>query len=238
VGGSSSELLLFLKPNNSSNLETSINFPSNKVSDSQQKSVREIIYNLLKNSSKLGEEIKKYDVYILRLRTGNTKYTGSSSGVAHYLALYSALHKIPLPRNLASTATVEGKRVGKIGGLKYKIEAVINKSNPIDTFILSEDNRKDKNCPEQSYEDIPLHITSKIKQAHFISQVDQIETALQEIIREPNRKIVHSCEKNEVPRKEEPEKKPSFPIGSEQLLSLITELRIREKGNLGDQKDF
>ena len=105
-GGSSSELLLFLKSRNHSNSQININFPPNKISDSQQKSVREIIYNLLQNSQKLGQEIKQYDIYILRLRTGNTTYTGPSSGVAHYLALYSALHQTPLPKNLGSTATI------------------------------------------------------------------------------------------------------------------------------------
>ncbi|CAJ0841897.1 10670_t:CDS:2 [Entrophospora sp. SA101] len=63
--------------------------------------------------------------------------------VAHYLALYSALNKIPLPRNLASTATIKGEKVGGIGGLQHKLEASVN--NGIDTFILSNENKKDKN---------------------------------------------------------------------------------------------
>jgi len=52
---------------------------------------------------------------------------------------------------------------------------------------------------EQSYEDAPPNIKSKIKQVHFINQVDQIEIALQEILKELEREIVHSCGKPEEP---------------------------------------
>ncbi|MCE8164079.1 MAG: hypothetical protein I3274_07830 [Candidatus Moeniiplasma glomeromycotorum] len=170
IGVDTKELMLFLKPKYSS--ETNIHFPPDKVSQSQQQSVSKIIKELLKNSQTL-TGISNYDIYILRLNA-TISYSGPSSGIAHYLVLYSCLHKIPLPRNLGSTGEIKGNKIKAIGGLWDKLKACVEKEKPIDILILSEENKKYEGFPEQSYEDIDSHITEKIKQVHFISQVDQI----------------------------------------------------------------
>ncbi|CAH1756396.1 12199_t:CDS:2 [Entrophospora sp. SA101] len=143
--------------------------------------------------------------------------------VAHYLALYSALNKIPLPRNLASTATIKGEKVGGIGGLQHKLEASVN--NGIDTFILSNENKKDKNK----------------EQIHFISSVDQIKIALNEILNGNVEEKVHNCGKDKKPEEPQPRDppqpdKPNSEITSEQLLSLVAEYCLREVPE--DQRDF
>jgi len=233
--------LLFLKP---SNIQSStIYFPPNKIEPAQQNSVRKLINDLLQEQSRELGRVQNYDIYILRVASSHYG-AGPSSGVAHYLALYSALNKVALPKNLASTATIKGAKVGGIGGLKHKVEGSIKRG--IDTFILCETNKRDEVHKEQSFEHIPADTKNKIKQVHFISQVDQIKTALYEILKEPNQKIVHSCGKEPIPEKEPekpeprgpPEKpeKPNSEITSEQLLSLIIELSIREKQ--GENQDF
>ncbi|CAI2195206.1 9974_t:CDS:2, partial [Funneliformis geosporum] len=255
--GNARGLSLFLKPHNRENYK--VYFPENIVEE-QQNTVRQLISNLLDKSQKIGKEVRGNDIYILRVGSKEREGTisGLSSGVAHYLALYSALNKIPLPRNLASTGTVEGEKVGSIGGLKYKLQAAVDKEKPIDTFILSEANKsveaykkfKPGYVPKypdiDSYENIEknsLSLTAKIKQVHFVSQVDQIETALQEILKNPNEKVIHSCgeipeKKPEKPKPQEPPKpdKPNSEITSEQLLALIAELSIRD--NKGENQDF
>jgi len=128
--------------------------------------VRKLINELLQEQSQDLGKIQSYDIYILRVASSHYG-SGPSSGVAHYLALYSALNKIPLPRNLASTATIKGKKVGGIGGLKNKLQGSIKKG--IDVFILCETNKRDERHKEQSFEHIPADIQNKIKQVHFIN---------------------------------------------------------------------
>ena len=138
--------------------------------------------------------------------------------MAHYLALYSALNKIPLPRNLASTATIKGKKVGGIGGLKNKLQGSIKKG--IDVFILCETNKRDERHKERSFEHIPADIQNKIKQVHFISWVEQIKIALDETLKNLDEKIIHSCGKSEVQSKQEP-KDMEFQATPEQLLAFM-----------------
>ncbi|WNE40013.1 MAG: Lon protease [Mycoplasmataceae bacterium] len=226
VGGLSRELMIFLKP--SKNQSSTVYFPLNKIEVAQQNSVRKIIKDLLNNSSIGLENIQNHDIYILRVNSSHDG-AGPSSGVAHYLALYSALNKIPLPKNLASTATIKGERVGGIGGLQHKLEASVKSG--IDTFILSCENKKDENH-EQSFDDTPHQVESKIKQVHFISQVDQIKTALDEVLNETVREKVHICKKNKIPNKEPQEE---YSINHEQFLSLATEIFSREVSK--NQKD-
>ncbi|CAG8640021.1 4673_t:CDS:2, partial [Ambispora gerdemannii] len=194
----------------------SVYFPENIIEE-QRNSVRQLIELLLDKSEKLGKEVYKNDIYILRVGSRDREGTisGPSSGIAHYLALYSALNNL-----LAQLRVIKLNKEGK---------EVCHKYPEID-----------------SYEDIksPL-LQKKVKQVHFISQVDQIGVALQEILKEPEKKITHSCGKDEIPEKKpekpeprEPPQKPEKPnseITSEQLLSLATELSIREKG---DSRDF
>ncbi|CAI2192719.1 4767_t:CDS:2, partial [Funneliformis geosporum] len=234
TGGSSRKLLLFLKP--SKNHSSTVYFPPDKIEKAQQNSVRKVIKSLLENQSAKLERIQNYDIYILRVDSSHDG-AGPSSGVAHYLALYSALNKVPLPSNLASTGTIKGTKVGAIGGLQHKLEASVE--NGIDIFILSHKNKKSTN-QEESFDDTPHNVENKIKQVHFISQVDQIEIALNEILDNTVKEKVHICNKDktpdeqpEKPEQREPPEKPEQPnskITSEQLLSLITELNIREKG--------
>ncbi|CAG8826881.1 32653_t:CDS:1, partial [Racocetra persica] len=236
--GKTRGLVLILKPHKRENYE--VYFPET-IEQEQQISVRQLIKDLLDKSQKLGKGAQQNDIYILRTgskeREGKTG--GPSSGIAHYLALYSALHKIPLPRNLGSTGTVEGERVGSIGGLRYKLEASVD--NGIDTFILAEKNKKHKN-QENSFDDIYPSIESKVKQVHFVSSVKEIEIALNEILNGAIKEKVHVCGKEPIPEKkpEKPERNRDPPINSEitseQLLSLITELGIREKQ--GENQDF
>ncbi|CAG8590501.1 2762_t:CDS:2, partial [Ambispora gerdemannii] len=238
--GNARELLLFLKPSNYQS--SAIYFPPGKIEEAQQDSVRKLINGLLEEQSQELGKVQSYNIYILRVASSHHG-AGPSSGVAHYLALYSALNKIPLPRNLASTATIKGVKIGGIGGLKNKLQGSLKKG--IDTFILCETNKRDEKYKEQSFEHIPLNIQNKIKQVHFISQVNQIKIALNEILNGTIKEKVHICGKNEFPDKkpEKPNKpreppqpdKPDSEITPEQLLSLIAELNIREKG---DSQDF
>src|SRR4051812_29946581 len=171
--------MIFLKP--SKNQSSTIYFPPDKIEKAQENSVRKIVEELIQNSSTGLEKVKNYDVYILRVNSSH-EGAGPSSGVAHYLALYSALNKMPLPRNLASTATIEGDKIGGIGGLQHKLASSVERG--IDTFILAQKNESSSN-QEQSFNDTPLNVAEKIKQVHFISQVSQIKTALLEILTEP-----------------------------------------------------
>ena len=110
--GNARGLSLFLKPHNRENYQ--VYFPDNIVEE-QQNTVKQLIKDLLDKSQKLGKAYKN-DIYILRVgsKENEGRISGPSSGIAHYLALYSALNKVPLPRNLASTGTVEGNEVGVV----------------------------------------------------------------------------------------------------------------------------
>jgi len=233
TGGCSRELMVFLKPSNRQS--STVYFPPDKIEEAQQNSVRKVVKDLIQNSSTALEKVKNYDIYILRVNSSH-EGAGPSSGVAHYLALWSALNKTPLPKNLASTATIEGDKIGAIGGLQHKLAASIK--NGIDTFILAQQNESQSN-KEQSFADTPPRITEKIKQVHFISQTSQIETALLEILKEPNRHIVHSCGKTPKPGDkppQSPEPNPNSSITPEKLLSLMAEFSLR--GPTQDQKGF
>ncbi|CAG8719363.1 6771_t:CDS:2, partial [Ambispora leptoticha] len=216
----------------------------------QQDSVRKLINGLLQEQQQELGKIQSYDIYILRVASSHYG-AGPSSGVAHYLALYSALNKIPLPKNLASTATIKGAKVGGIGGLKNKIQGSLKKG--IDTFILSETNKRDEKYEEQSFEHIPPDIQNKIKEVHFISQVNQIKIALNEILNGTIKDKVHVCGKSEIPEKKpeedkeprgppnkEPQKEPS--ITSEQLLKVVNSVLSLQKeyqekiANLSNQR--
>ena len=239
--GNARELLLFLSPSN--NQSSTIYFPPDKIELAQQNSVRKLINELLQEQSTELGKVQNYDIYILRVASSHHG-SGPSSGVAHYLALYSALNKIPLPRRLASTATIKGTEVGRIGGLKNKLQGSIKKG--MDTFILCEGNEKDiaKRNGEGKLVFLFSDLESKIKQIHFISQVNQIGIALLEILKEPNRHIVHSCGKSPEPRRgpenpepeEDPNENPSSSITPEQLLSLVAEFHLREVAE--DLRDF
>jgi predicted ATP-dependent protease len=89
-----------------------------------------------------------YDAYCL-IRT-DSSMKGPSAGIAYYLALYSLINRAPLPRNLGSTGTVfERPKVGPIGGLDLKLEYNVKKEKPINTFILSIKNKKNRH-PSQN----------------------------------------------------------------------------------------
>ncbi|CAI2162233.1 12456_t:CDS:2, partial [Funneliformis geosporum] len=81
-------------------------------------------------------------------------FFGTSGGTAFYLALISAIHKKPLPNNLASTGEIKinEKKVSAIGGLPDKIDAAFEKRTEI--LVLPESNKnffkfetKNKNKP-------------------------------------------------------------------------------------------
>nr|CAG8433666.1 12628_t:CDS:1 [Entrophospora candida] len=233
--------MIFLKPSKSQS--STVYFPPDKIEQAQQNSVRKIVEDLIKNSSTRLEEVKNYDVYILRVNSSH-EGAGPSSGVAHYLALYSALNKIPLPKNLASTATIEGQEVGAIGGLQHKLAASVGKG--INTFILAKKNESSQN-KEESFDDTPTRVVEKIKQVHFISQVSQIETALLEIMTEPDKHVFHSCGANppEKPRRDPGNNGPNNPpnpnssITPDQLLSLEVEVFSQDVSVFPkDQQDF
>ncbi|CAI2162420.1 10700_t:CDS:2 [Funneliformis geosporum] len=250
--GGSSDLIIFLKPKagripqvkgNQNNSETIINF-SAQIAYEDKKGYKQFVRDYLTEKGKFD-----YDAYCL-IRT-DSSMSGPSAGIAYYLALHSLINQIPLPRNLGSTGTVfKRPKVGGIGGLNlklgYNVGYDIKKENPINIFILCEENRNKKACAKLNngrcykensgsyYDLVSLQIKEKIKQVHFISQVDQIETALNEILKNPNEKFVHSC--GSKPR--EPPRQPNSEITSEQILTLIAELHIREKGGLGEHQDF
>ncbi|CAJ0748994.1 10395_t:CDS:2 [Entrophospora sp. SA101] len=178
----------------SNNQSPTVYFPPDKIEQAQQDSVRKIVKDLLQNSSAGLEKVQNYDIYILRVN-----------------------------KNLASTATIKGEKVGGIGGLQHKLEASVN--NGIDTFILSNENKKDKNK----------------EQIHFISSVDQIKIALNEILNGNVEEKVHNCGKDKKPEEPQPRDppqpdKPNSEITSEQLLSLVAEYCLREVPE--DQRDF
>ena len=126
------------------------------------------------------------DVYCLTRISGSVR--GDSAGIAHYLALYSLLHRVPLPRNLGSTGAIEGQKVGAIGGLKFKLGANTVKKKPINTFILSVENKNNEprlnnSYPnEDSYEHIHSSIKKKIKQVEFVRFTNEIPLALERIL--------------------------------------------------------
>ncbi|MEG7979229.1 MAG: hypothetical protein NY202_05030 [Mollicutes bacterium UO1] len=230
--------------------ETIINFSAQIASDDKE-GYKQFVQDYLAEKGKFD-----YDAYCL-IRT-DSSMSGPSAGIAYYLAFYSLINQVPLPRNLGSTGTVfERPKVGAIGGLDlklgYNVGHNIEKENPINIYILCEGNRNKEACQRllggryyeggaSSYYDLASsQIKEKIKQVHFVSQVSQIEIALQEILKNPDEKLVHSCGKKEIPEKkpekdeeprEPPDKEPQedISITSEQLLSLIAELSIREKG--------
>jgi hypothetical protein len=93
-------------------------------------------------------------------------------------------------------------------------------------------------------------VKEKTKQVHFCSTTDQIEIALQEILKEPNKKVIHICGKEEIPEKNpenpeprepreppQPDPKSNSKITPEKLLSLCVELYSREQVP-AEQKDF
>lgn len=250
--GGSSDLIVFLKPKlgknsrvesniEQNNSEAVINF-STQIAYGDKEGYRKFVRDYLKEKGK-----NNYDAYCL-IRT-DSSMSGPSAGIAYYLAFYSLINQVSLPRNLGSTGTIfEKPKVGAIGGLNLKLEYNVKKEKPIDTYILSEENwnkesyQKSNNgrCLRESsssyYDLISSHVKERVKQVHFVNNVLQIEIALQEILKEPSRKIVHSCEKVEAPRKEEPKPNLSSQISSKQLLSLSTELFLRDVPK--NQKDF
>lgn len=193
--GGSCDLIIFLKPNN--NQAININFA---IDFGEYKNYYEqIIRNSLRERGKTNN-----DAYVLVREL--TSARGDSAGIAFYLTLYSLTNRIPLPRNLGSTGTVYGTKMGAIGGLNRKLEYNVKKEKSIDIFILSEENKRDENHHDQSFEHIPNNTQNKIKQVHFVSQVYQIEVALQEILKTPEQRIIHSCSEDKVP-----ERKPEEP---------------------------
>ncbi|KLL02980.1 MAG: hypothetical protein MRECE_34c006 [Mycoplasmataceae bacterium CE_OT135] len=96
-----------------------------------------------------------------------------------------------------------GTKTGAIGGLNLKLEYNVKKGKSINIFILSEENK-------DTYENINFSLIykEKIKQVHFVSFTSQIEIALQEILKEPERKVIHSCGKSEVRDKKQKEPEP------------------------------
>jgi predicted nucleic acid-binding Zn-ribbon protein len=227
--GGSSDLVIFLKPKsakiprvesniNQNNSEMVINF-STKVAYDDEKGYKQFIRDFLTEKGKFD-----FDTYCL-IRT-DASMSGPSAGIAYYLALYSLTNQIPLPRNLGSTGTVfERPKVGGIGGLNLKLEYNIKAEKPVNIFILSEENKRDERYHEQSFEHIPEGTKGKIKQVHFISTIDQIEIALQEILNSPDEKMIHSCGKSEVRDKQEP-KDIEFQATPEQFLALIADNMI------------
>nr|CAG8558282.1 14958_t:CDS:2 [Entrophospora candida] len=205
--GGSCDLIIFLKPNN--NQEAKINF----IIDlgEYEDYYKQIIRNFLT------EKGKKNDVYVLVRNL--TSARGDSAGIAFYLTLHSLVNRIPLPRNLGSTGTVYGTKTGAIGGLNRKLEYNVKKENPINIFILSEENKNNEPRLNQNGQ----HVTH-----------NQIETALSEILKEPDRHIIHSCSIKIPPKPEEPN--PNSSITSEQLLSLMAEFILW--GPAQNQKDF
>jgi len=145
----------------------------------------------------------------------------------------------------------ENKRDKAVIGRRRRLETTIEanrkiiengkaKEDKIDTFILSEENKRDEDYHDESYEHTPPDITNKIKQVHFISHVSQIEIALNEILNNSVKEKEHVCGKEPIPdrKPEKPNQRdpPTSEITSEQLLALITELSIREKQ--GENQDF
>ncbi|RIA78866.1 hypothetical protein C1645_842182, partial [Glomus cerebriforme] len=215
--GGSCDLIIFLKPNNSS--ETNVNFTIDL--GEYESYYKQIVRNFL---TKKG---KNNNAYVLVRDL--TSARGDSAGIAFYLTLHSLVNRIPLPRNLGSTGTVYGTKTGAIGGLNRKLEYNIKKEKSINTFILSEENKNNE-----------PRINKHGQSAHFTRSTSEIETALQEILKNPNEKIIHSCGKEPIPDRK-PEKPnqhdpPTSEITSEQLLTLITELSIRK--NEGENQDF
>jgi hypothetical protein len=167
------------------------------------------------------------DVYCL-IRT-SASMRGPSAGIAYYLALYSLVNQIPLPRNLGSTGTIKGQKVGAIGGLDLKLEYNAKKNPPINTFILSEENRKDR-IRSQSYEDIPSYIKEKIKQVEFVRLTNEIPMALERILNPGMR-----AQPRNIPVPEKPEPKVAeIRATPEQLLAFVFDYRF---SRVDKQKD-
>jgi len=244
--GGSSDLVVFLKPKLGKNPRIEGNFDQNnsqivinfstQIAYNDKEGYKTFIRDFLTENGK-----SNYDAYCLMRFDGSM--SGPSVGIAFYLALHSLINQTPLPRNLGSTGTVfERPKVGAIGGLNLKLEWNVKKEKPINIFILSEDNKKCEWTSEQSWEHISSQIKEKIKQVHFVSNVDQIKTALQEILKNPKEKLVHSCQKNEIPERkpEKPESReppqPNSEITSDQVLSLVMELSLRK--NQADTEDL
>ncbi|RHZ36372.1 S16 family serine protease [endosymbiont GvMRE of Glomus versiforme] len=229
--GGSSDLIIFLKPKTGKSPRTEINI------DIKNNSRQAINFSIRIEGShpQKGYKFKEYyeqivrdflseigkfdnDVYVLIRQSGPA--SGDSAGIAFYLALYSLVNRVPLPKNLGSTGTVEGKKTGPIGGLKTKIEWNVEKEKPINIFILSEANLNKQGYqkinpgmvtgePEENwFENFPSSLKEKPHQVHFILTKDQIEIALHEILKEPDKKIVHSCWSSEVQNKKS-QKEPS-----------------------------
>jgi predicted ATP-dependent protease len=230
--GGSCDLVIFLKPKSGerepqikSNIDhnnpqnTVINF-SVEVAPKDKEGYK----NLIRNS--LIEKKINCDAFVLVRLDGSM--SGPSAGIGFYLVLHSLLHQIPLPKNLGSTGTIEGQRVGAIGGLNLKLEYSVRKEKPINIFILSIENKKYRGVPSQSYEDLFSYITERVKQVHFVSSIKEIEIALNEILNETIKDKVHVCGDGvrDKRQKEPQSKNMEIQATPEQFLALITDNMI------------
>ena len=169
--GGSCDLIIFLKPNNNSQVNINFTIDLGKYKNYYKQIIQNFLVEKGKNNN---------DVYVLVRDL--TSARGDSAGIAFYLTLHSLVNRIPLPRNLGSTGTVYGTKTGAIGGLNRKLEYNVKKEKPIDTFILSEENKNNEwrinkegqrvrhKYPQwDAYENMdfsPLY-KEKIKQIHF-----------------------------------------------------------------------
>ncbi|CAG8561845.1 9540_t:CDS:2, partial [Ambispora leptoticha] len=217
--GGSCDLIIFLKPNNNQKANVNFAIDLGEYKDYYKQIIRNFLNEKGKNNN---------DAYVLVREL--TSARGDSAGIAFYLTLHSLINRIPLPRNLGSTGTVYGTKTGAIGGLNRKLEY--------------NDGKKVRHKYPQwdAYENVdfsPL-FKEKVKQIHFTCSTNQIEIALQEILKEPNRKIVHVCGKSEIPEKNpEKDKEPRGPpnkepqketsITSEQLLKATSSVLSLQK---------
>ncbi len=118
------------------------------------------IRSLLKNNSKLSEDIKEYfekNQVHLHVPEGATPKDGPSAGITMALALYSLATNTPIKKDLAMTGelTLTGK-VLPIGGVREKTIAA--RRVGISTLILPKDNEKDFNrLPDFLKDGIVVH---------------------------------------------------------------------------------
>ncbi|CAJ0641603.1 636_t:CDS:2, partial [Entrophospora sp. SA101] len=161
VGGSN-DLIIFLKPQheNLPRAPPRVNFSNNIVGRHSQKSYKsykeyyeQIVRNFLVQNGKFN-----HDAYVL-VKSDNSM-SGDSAGIGFYLALHSLVNRIPLPRNLGSTGTVEGQK----GYQRF---------NP--GYVTSD--------PEENwFDNFPDDLTEKIKQVEFVSFTSEIPLALERIL--------------------------------------------------------
>jgi len=113
--------------------------------------------------------IKKLKSHLVTIQVSDdfSPVDGPSAGVAVVVAIYSKLTGQVVKPYIAMTGAIALLgRVKAVGGIKEKVIAAVNAG--VKEIILPESNRKDFD------EDVPQSAKSKLNQAYFVEDIDQV----------------------------------------------------------------